>query len=99
MNSGGSTDARARYTGFHWGRRPSRAIRVKTSPRPRELVEIGKLEAVTYSTMKGDEGLQHYEHMFADKGGRKPRLAFDPKTDRLHIVGGGYKVEDRGIVD
>lgn len=92
-------DARARYTGFHWGRQPNREVLVTPSPRPRELVELGKLEAVTYSTKKGDEGLVHYEHAFGEEGGKKPRLALDPGTDRLHIVGGDYTVEDRGIVD
>ncbi len=98
MNSSGG-QARERYTGFHWGRAPRKEVRVSTSPRPRELVELGRLEAVTYSTKKGDEGLQHYEHEFGEDGGRKPVLALDPTTDRLHVVGGDYKVEDRGIVN
>lgn len=95
----GSERARERYRGFHWGRPSRRAVQVKTAPQPRELVELGKLEAVTYSTTKGSEGLQHYEHAFGEEGGRKPVLALDPDTDRLHVVGGGYRVEDRGIVD
>jgi hypothetical protein len=97
--NGASASARQRYEGFHWGRPPKRTARVRTSPRPLELVELGKLEAVTYSTKKGREGLQHYEHAFGEEGGEKPVLAMDPKNDRLHIVGGGYRVEDRGIVD
>lgn len=91
--------ARARYEGFHWGRKARRQLKVHLSPRPRQLVELGKLEAVTYSTKKGREGLQHWEHAFGEEGGTKPRLAMDPDTDRLHIVGGGYRVEDKGIVD
>ena len=91
--------ATERYTGFHWGRPPKRNVSVTPSPRPRELVELGKLEAVTYSTKKGDEGFAHYEHEFGEEGGQKPVLALDPETNRLHIVGGGYRVEDRGIVD
>ena len=99
MNAAPSSAARERYRGFHWGRPSTRDLRVRTSPRPRELVELGKLEAVTYSTKKGDEGLQHYEHAFGEEGGKKPTLALDPSTDRLHVVGGSYRVEDRGIVD
>lgn len=95
----GSERARERYRGFHWGRGPRKAVRVATSPRPGELVELGKLEAVTYSTTKGDEGFEHYEHAFGEDGGKKPVLAMDPDTDRLHVVGGSYRVEDRGIVD
>jgi hypothetical protein len=94
-----STRALERYKGFHWGIPAKRAIKVKTSPVPAELVELGRLEAVTYSTKKGNEGLQHWEHAFGEDGGKKPALAFDPQTNRLHIVGGSYKVEDRGIVD
>jgi len=97
--NGGTELARKRFTGFHWGRLPKRAVKVRTAPKPRELVELGKLEAVTYSTKKGDEGLQHYEHAFGEDGGKKPVLAMDPDTDRLHVVGGDYRVEDRGIVD
>lgn len=95
----GGRDMADRYEGFHWGRAPKRELLVKTSPRPRELVQLGRLEAVTYSTTKGDEGLQHYEHAFGEEGGKRPHLALDPENDRLHIVGGDYKVEDRGIVD
>lgn len=98
MNGAGRSAAE-RYEGFHWGRRPKKTVRVKPSPSPRELVELGKLEAVTYSTTKGREGFQHYEHEFGEEGGRKPVLALDPSTDRLHVIGGDYAVEDRGIVD
>jgi hypothetical protein len=95
---GGKT-ARDKYTGFHWGRPPRKHVAVTPPPRPRELVELGRLEAVTYSTTKGKEGLQHYEHEFGEEGGRKPVLAVDPHTDRLHVIGGDYAVEDRGIVN
>jgi hypothetical protein len=92
-------NAEQAYTGFHWGRQPSRNVRVGVSPLPDKLVQLGRLEAVTYSTKKGGEGLQHYEHAFGETGKRKPNLAMDARTKRLHIVGGGYSVEDRGIVD
>lgn len=98
MNGSGA-QARERYEGFHWGRPPTKDVDVELPPEPRELVELGQLEAVVYSTKKGDEGLQHYEHQFGEEGGRKPRLAMDPASERLHVVGGDYTVEDRGIVD
>lgn len=90
--------ARAAFEGFHWGERPRRVLKVRPSPPPRSLVKLGRLEAVTYSTKKGGE-FAHWEHEFGEEGGAKPTLAMDPETRRLHIVGGDYDVEDRGIVD
>lgn len=71
---------------------------MEVSPSPLELAELGTLEAVVYSTTKGDTR-GAWEHHFGEKGGRKPILAVDPRADRLHIVGGDYRVEDRGIDD
>jgi hypothetical protein len=99
MNGSASARALRAYRGFHWGRKPRRIVRVKPARRPRELVKLGSLEAVTYGTTKGSEGYAHYEHEFGEEGGKKPALAMDPKNKRLHIVGGDYDVEDRGIVD
>lgn len=98
MNPGGEGAVRA-YEGFHWGRKARRIVRVRPSAPPRELVKLGRLEAVTYSTRKGAEPFAHYEHAFGEEGGRKPVLAMDARNRRLHIVGGSYRVEDRGIVD
>jgi putative peptidoglycan binding protein len=87
------------YKRFHWGRRPTRTKRAKLSPTPRRLVELGSLEAVTYAARKGAEGLVDYVHSFGEEGGKKPTLAADPRSRRLHIVGGDYDVQGRGIVD
>lgn len=87
------------YRRFHWGRKAKRLRRVKLAPTPRALVELGSLEAVTYAARKGAEGLVDYVHSFGEEGGRKPVLAADPKSRRLHIVGGDYDVQGRGIVD
>lgn len=95
----GLKDAERAYQGFHWGRPPRRRVAVRLPRRPRALVKLGNLEAVTYSTTKGREGFQHYEHEFGEEGGKKPVLAMDPESKRLHVVGGTYRVEDRGIVD
>lgn len=84
---------------FHWGN-PARGVsRAKVSPAPRVLVKLGTLEAVTYGTNKKGDGYSHYEHEFGEDGGRKPKLAMDVDTGRLHIVGGDYTVEERGIVN
>jgi hypothetical protein len=84
------------YRDFHWGRDPSSIKRVRVPRRPDQLVKLGTLESVTYSATKGQRGsLTDYVHDFE---GSRPTLAADPRTKRLHIVGGGYKIEDRGIV-
>lgn len=98
MNPSPEQEARDFYTGFHWGRPPRRRRRVRVAPRPQALTQLGRLEAVTYSTTKGRQRA-HWEHEFGDEGGSKPVLAVDPRSKRLHIVGGGYRVENRGIVD
>lgn len=85
------------YKEFHWGRDPDGARSVAVPSSPKELVELGTLENVTYSTIKGDEDAD-YVHDFGTRGRGKPTLAYDPKTKSLHVVGGTYTVEDRGIV-
>lgn len=90
--------AQRAFRGFHGGRKSRRVLRAKPSPTPRALVKLGKLEAITYSTKKGGD-FAHWEHEFGEEGGKKPALAMDAETHRLHIVGGDYTVEDRGIVD
>jgi hypothetical protein len=72
---------------------------VRVSDIPAKLVQLGTLEAVTYSTRKGGERLADYIHRFGEEGGKKPTLAADPSSRKLHIVGGSYKIEPRGIVD
>lgn len=99
MNPGAANERAVQaYEGFHWGRKAKRARRVHVSPPPAELAELGRLVAVTYETTKGKEHAQ-WEHEFGEEGGRRPVLAVDPESNRLHIVGGDYRVEDRGIVD
>lgn len=90
-------EAKRLFEGFHWGR-PARRVRTMRADKPpRALVELGKLESVTYATTKGKQRAK-WAHEFAEDGGRKPVLAMDADSKRLHIVGGSYTVEDRGIV-
>lgn len=70
----------------------------KLSPRPKVATELGQLVAVTYRTVKGGEKAE-WEHEFGENGGKLPRLVVDPKTKRLHIVGGDYTVTSAGIED
>jgi hypothetical protein len=87
-----------RFERLHWGR-PSRKSSAHQVRAPRALAELGRLEAVEYFTHKRGDGPSIYRHQFGEEGGKKPRLAVDVETDRLHIIGGDYSVEDRGIVD
>jgi hypothetical protein len=82
------------YQGFHWGKAPNKISRVKPAKRPKKLVGLGQLEAVIYRSDKND-GKHDYIHHFK---GQKPLLAMDSDNTRLHLVGGSYTVEDRGIV-
>jgi len=54
---------------------------------------------VVYSTAKHGAKHAHYEHSFGETGKSKPILAMDPKSKRLHVVGGAYTVTRRGIED
>lgn len=87
------------YRDFHWGREPRRIRRTSISPTPSELVKLGTLEAVTYSAKKGGEALADYIHHFGETGKKKPILAADPRSKRLHVVGGAYDIESAGIID
>ena len=81
------------------GHRPGVRRARGVPPRPSILAELGELEAVTYRANKGDGKLVSYEHMFGEEGGRRPVLAADVDRKRLHVLGGDYTIEPRGIVD
>ena len=87
------------YEDLHWGIEPETVKRAKIPRTPKAVTELGQLESVVYSTDKNGDGFSHYEHAFGEEGGEKPLLAVDPENKKLHVVGGDYTVEDRGIVD
>lgn len=86
------------YESFHWGDAPKRIVERKVSKVPRVGVKLGKLVSVAYETHKNGEHAI-WEHEFGEEGGKRPDLVMDADTDRLHIVGGSYKVRPEGIVD
>jgi hypothetical protein len=94
-----SKSAAALFKDLHWGIEPRRVSRVRPSHAGPALTELGRLESVEYSTTKQGDGASVYHHAFGEEGGRKPVLAVDPQTRDLHIVGGSYTVERKGIVD
>lgn len=91
-------DAQDFYQEFHWGDAPRKTVKRKASKRPKVGVKLGKLHSVAYETHKDGEDAV-WEHEFGEEGGKKPDLVMDIDNDKLHIVGGSYKVEGRGIVD
>lgn len=87
------------FEDLHWGIPATTVKRARLPKKPEALAELGRLESVVYSTEKKGDGHSHYEHAFGEEGGEKPVLAVDPENKKLHVVGGDYTVEDRGIVD
>lgn len=77
------------YQRFH-GERPVPVVEVYTPPR--ELADVGEALAVVYRTKQGVVR----EHPFGPAA--RPTLARD-ESGKLHVIGGAYKVTERGIVD
>jgi len=86
------------YEDFHWGEEPDRVERKKIARAPKVATKLGELVSVTYETSKGGERAQ-WEHEFGEEGGKRPDLVVDPRTKKLHIVGGTYDVQSAGIID
>jgi len=79
---------------FHWGYGAKAVSTRSLSPTPRTLVQLGKLQAVTYNTKKKGERANFFVHDFE---GSQPILAMDIRNKKLHIIGGSYTVTDDGI--
>jgi hypothetical protein len=61
---------------------------------PDVLVRLGRLKAVIYTSDKGKRGRpQTYIHFMQ----RPPCLACDTDGTQLYIVGGRYRITERGI--
>jgi len=80
---------------FHWGYPTKRIVSRRVSPPPEVAVKLGTLHSVTYQTKKKGESARLFEHEFE---GKKPWLAMDIENKRLHLLGGDYTVNSRGIV-
>lgn len=80
---------------FHWGDDPEQTVK-RSAPRVNPgdvLVELGPLVEVVYETHKAGK-TYNWVHAFK---GPLPVLA-QTLDGRLVIVGGGYRVTERGIV-
>ena len=86
------------YKAFHWGDEPKRLKRAKFGKAPKVGVKLGKAHAIAYETVKNGERAV-WEHEFGEEGGRKPDLVMDVDSEKLHLVGGDYRVRPEGIVD
>ena len=74
---------------------PARLVRVR-HPRevPAVVVEIGRLVGVIYRSEKWQAGQpRNFIHVMEDP----PRLACNPAGTQLYVIGGSYRVTDRGI--
>lgn len=76
-------------------REPTRARRV-TITLPKSLTVMGRILAVEYATTHGDKSVA-YKHKFAP--GSRPLFCADPRSGKIFLVGGRYRVTSRGIVD
>lgn len=80
---------------FHWGKEYNNVYHFEYDSSLDDVYIVGTLALVGYITKKtGDRGETLYVHAFHNP---PPLLVKDDKN-RLHILGGGYNVENRGIV-
>lgn len=76
-------------------RDPTRAKNVSIEL-PDAVMVMGPLEFVGYRTTHGKKAVL-YTHEFAP--GSRPLLCAGPKNGQLYLIGGRFRVTDRGIVD
>lgn len=76
-------------------REPTRAKQVELII-PEALMVMGPCEFIGYRTTHGRAG-RLYQHEFA--GGSRPLLCAGPEDNQLFLIGGRFRVTERGIVD
>jgi hypothetical protein len=74
---------------------PGRIRRVAYDP-PKTAFSMGYCEAILYTTTHNGKAVM-YKHTFAK--GSRPLLCAGPKKNQLLLVGGRFRVTERGIVD
>lgn len=96
--SAGAAEVRqaiARFTGFK-GESPARVSRVNVAAPPRVMLTIGDCIGIMYRTSRGGR-TDNYLHRF--KKSARPTLAVSSDGRTLYLLGGEYRVTDRGIED
>lgn len=86
--------AEALFRGFRL--RGPRSVRQVRAELPTAVIVMGELRAVEYEMPRGRRKVL-YRHEFAR--GSAPELCAGPGTCELVLVGGRYRVTQRGIVD
>lgn len=88
--------AKQRFKQFTDG---TKKVGVKALQKPNHDVtyELGRLVGVVYEADTADGKATRYQHVFSKKS--QPHLAVSFDGKQLYILGGGYIVDDRGIVD
>jgi hypothetical protein len=62
------------------------------------MTHLGVVAAILTMQPKGDQGWQPFFHQFQPKNA--PHLALDPNNvTQLYLVGGKYRITERGIMD
>lgn len=87
--------AKRAYASFT-GRTPGHIEMVPALSHPGVCFVLGTLEGVIYSAVV-DGSRKRYYHRFKTKA--RPHLASGHDGRQLYILGGGYRVTDRGITD
>jgi hypothetical protein len=66
-----------------------------------DTVDLGTAWQVEYFSRKGFDNYQPitYYHDLGEETGERPRLVYDQRRKRIHLVGGAYKVKPEGIVN
>jgi hypothetical protein len=83
------------YRGFHWGENPTEIQEYDVDDVPEVVHGLGKAEGILYRTTKTGDGDMLYLHQFDEP---QPLLATGLDRKQLHLLGGRYTIEDRGIV-
>lgn len=88
-------EAVQRFTGFK-GERPSSVSKVRVPEPPRVMLTLGDCIGIMYRTHRGGR-TDNYLHRF--KKSARPTLAVSSDGRTLYLLGGEYRVTDRGIED
>lgn len=88
-------EAVARFTGFK-GERPQSVARVRVAGLPSVMLTLGDCIGIMYRTHRGGR-TDNYLHRF--KKSARPTLAVSSDGRTLYLLGGEYRVTDRGIED
>jgi hypothetical protein len=83
------------YQAFH-GERPKEILQLDIPSAPRTAVALGECLAVIYRGRR-DGKTYSFKHTFARRA--RPYLCFSSDGRQLFLLGGDFKVTDRGIVD